>query len=89
MKELLFDMPEQLSPRLAWMKAHCVKTEHTEFTTDDEDEFGNRMFPWYAFIGVLHFGDARDSQCAGGETEDEALVALAIKKGWPDWRQKI
>ena len=87
MSDTLFDIPETKSPRLLWLEKHCVKTEHTEFTEGDEDEFGCDLWPWYAFIGVTHFADAKPNKCAGGETEQDAIAKLAISQDWKLWNE--
>ena len=80
----LFDVPEQLSPRLAWMREHGVTLRATGYNghPDDADDICNaEPEPFYATV----YGGERRSDCAGGQTENEALAKLAQKKGWKLW----
>ena len=81
--EMLFDVPEQLSPRLAWMRKHGVTLRATGYngTSEDADDCDGEPEPFYACID----SDVRDTNCAGGQTENEALAKLAQKKGWKLW----
>ena len=78
--EMLFDVPEQLSPRLAWMREHGVTLRATGYngTSEDADDCDGEPEPFYATVN----GGERRFDCAGGQTENEALVKLAQKKGW-------
>ena len=94
MNDTLFDTPDpkyprlQKSPRLKWLETHCVKTEHTNFTEGDKDEFGNDLWPWFAFIGATRFADANPKKRDGGATENEAIAKLAIGQGWQLWNEE-
>lgn len=70
----LFDIPETLSPRLKWMREHSMATE---LIADK----------WLAEVahyqdGILVFLDR-----ANGDTEDEAIVALAKKLNLKLWNE--
>ena len=88
MSENLFDVPEQLSPRLAWLKSRVVYTRKTEFKSGDEDDDGIELFPWYAWTGAMKQEDAHLRDMAGGATEDDAIAALARKKYWRLWNEQ-
>jgi hypothetical protein len=84
----LFSVPEQDSPRRAWLKRYGVKTAQTKFKTGDEGEFGNDLFPWYAWIYGETYRNALDYNQAGGATEDDAISNLAKKKRWRLWNEE-
>lgn len=75
----LFDLPPSLSPRLAWMKEHDVKTAISPCLVAGEQ-------PWNAWTGELE-GGIFTEKCSTGETEDEAIVALALANGWRLWTE--
>lgn len=86
----LFQIEPTISPRLAWMKNHNVRTH--EFKNDPKDErtcnhlgFGR----WIAFVGksVPPNEDSNRIWC-NGETEDEALVNLAKGMKWKLWNEE-
>jgi hypothetical protein len=82
----LFSVPEQDSPRLAWLKLRRVTTKNWPgCSVGDEDEFGNELWPWTAFVG-----DPRQiSPNVGvGGTEDDAIADLARKRGWRMWNEE-
>ena len=86
----LFNLPVQLSPRLAWLKNHDVKTH--EFTNDPTDcrtlnhlGFGR----WIAFIGkTVPPHEDSNRTWVNGDTEDEALVNIAKLMGWKLWNEE-
>ena len=84
----LFSVPEQDSPRRAWLKRYGVKTVQTKFKSGDEDEFGHECFPWYAWIYGDTYPDAHDYNRSGGATEADAIANLAIKKRWKLWMEE-
>ena len=53
MNNLLFDVPETLSPRLAWIKKHDLTIRHdSKIQPDAEDEFsGDRLYPFVVYAG--------------------------------------
>ena len=74
------------SPRLAWMKERFIKTQHVpNAIIGDEDEFGNDVFPFLAWINGESYLDAMPYHRAGGITLDDALQNLAVKRGWKLW----
>ena len=80
-----------LSPRLAWLANHNVKTH--EFVSDPKDmrTFNHLGFGrWIAFVG-RSVPPHEDSNriWANGETEDEALVNLASGMGWRLWNEEL
>lgn len=75
MRDLLFDVPETLSPRLAWMKKHGLTVAKSDVADSDE---------WVA-------SDDDDDDPEGyavGKTQDEALVKYARKFGIKLWNDK-
>ena len=86
--EMLFDVPEQLSPRLAWMKRHHVKTQFfKQNKIGDKDEFGNDNWPWYAFDETSEenlFG----RELCGGATEDDAIAEFARRNKLKMWNEE-
>ncbi len=89
MTDTLFDIPETPSPRLKWMRELSIQTldNGDHCNPGDEDEFGNQLWRWVAWQGGKRtkssvFAD----HCTGwGDTEDEAIVALAKKLNLPLW----
>lgn len=75
--ELFGEIPMTKSPHLLWIEKHNVKT----LCTESCDE------PWAAWVGDLKTAiDERRAVTA--MTEDEALVKLARKNGWPMWNEE-
>ena len=76
---------EMLSPRLRWMREHRVATlHHSNVAPGDEcPETGDRLYPWCA--SDMGFGIG--PQMAFGDTEEEALACLALKRGWKLWNE--
>ncbi len=81
MNDSLFEIPEQLSPRLAWMREHGVTTRHCpgEWTCEFTGTEGPCWIASDDFSDPLNF--------TSGDTEDEAIVALAKENGWPLWNE--
>lgn len=73
----LFDVPETLSPKLKWMRKHNIETGELE--NDDGDK-------WTAWLQPD--GGGIPSTFCGGQTEEEALVSLALELGIKDWRMQ-
>jgi hypothetical protein len=84
--ETLFEIPACDSPRLKWLKFNRVSVTKTIFKSGDEDELGNELYPFYAFIGS-NLRNAGNRYSAGGATEHDAIVSLAIKRGWKLWNE--
>lgn len=83
--DLFPSLQPSLSPRLAWMQRHGIKTAR-----QNEDEDGNE---WFAVIcgpdedpydAAMSTGGQRIGL---GETEDEALTALAKAAGIRLWNE--
>lgn len=81
---LLFAVPETLSPRLAWMRKHEIRTNFCESLKDS---------PWCAWLpeddfddhGTIYNGD--DDSVGFGLTKDDAVIKLAKKKGIRLWNE--
>lgn len=73
MNDLLFDAPEQPSPRLAWMRKHNI---HVRRDPEEGEWVASTQGP----TGVNYWGF--------GETEDEAMAELALKRGWKLWNEE-
>lgn len=76
-KDSLFDVPVQLSPRLAWLKGRSVKVY--------QSDIADCATPWVAH--ALNATPSETSVCVG-ETQDEAIVALAKANGWRLWNEQ-
>lgn len=87
MSETLFKLPKCDSPRLKWLKERGVSTHfNKDVQVGDEDEFsGEPIFPWCAFTGEPNFPRP---DAGYGNTEHEAIVNLAILKGWKLWNEE-
>jgi hypothetical protein len=82
----LIKVPERLSPRLAWMKKHSIKTKFFK-ENSGKDEFGNIMWPWYAFDPASTEDLTGDDLC-GGMTENEAIAEFAIRHELNLWNEE-
>jgi hypothetical protein len=69
----LFDVPESLSPRLAWIKKHRATVHWSE---EDAE--------YYAYMGSCCSVD----WYGWGETEDDALFEMAKKRGLKLWNEE-
>lgn len=83
MKTPLFpDLPEVLSPRLAWMRRHKVITFHSMPWSDDDSlwfatfDSGEWKYENPADYFAQECGKWGDHRCGMGETEDEAILEL-------------
>jgi hypothetical protein len=90
MTDTLFDIPETLSPRLKWMRNHQIEVIDSGLDHEPGDKCeitGNRLYRFWAFQG----GKQTKTEIAeaGGDTEDEAIVALAKKLAIPLWNEPI
>lgn len=81
MTDELFEVEESLSPRLAWMQKHKIRTHHAPWVEeapwsawhpDNESEEGLPMDP---------------EACGYGMNEDEAIVDLAKKLNIKLWNE--
>lgn len=76
MSDELFNIPEQLSPRLKWLIYYEVST-----CRDDDC-----VEPWSAH--TTRPGAITSDPQATGLTEHDAIVALALKQGWKLWNEQ-
>jgi hypothetical protein len=77
----LFDIPETLSPKLQWMRDHCIKVHDSGIDHDDGDECditGNQCYRYYATCGEHE---------SGGHTADDAIFAIAVKLQLRLWNE--
>lgn len=83
MTDLFPDLPQQDSPRLAWMKRYGVKTTMTPEPVVGSvcDLTGEEVVEWYAYI-------QEGEQAQGGHTEDEAIAAFAKAQGMRLWNEE-
>ena len=82
----LLNVPVVESPRLKWLKRHRIKTHATSLEVGAEDEYGEEISPFYAYVGKNEIENAHN--IVGGTTEDEAIRNLAIRKGWLLWNEE-
>ena len=86
MTDELFQIDESLSPRLRWMRENRIELVDSGLDHEPGDECeitGNRLYRYWAFQG----GKQTKTEIAeaGGDTEDEAIVALAKKLNLTLW----
>lgn len=77
----LFTIEPSLSPRLAWMEKHRIQTKHAGFGPAVHTQ-------WTAWRNCEIYDHPHDGNAAEGETEDEAIVALAQKLGLKLWNEE-
>ena len=85
MNEELFTVPEQLSPRLKWMIYYGVKTYEHEHAGSESPETGDEIPRWSAWAGN---DPMKSAHVGGGETEHDAIVALALKMKLKPWNEQ-
>lgn len=79
---LFDDLPESLSPKLAWLRKHGLVTEFfSEALEMDEDEFGNDVFPWTCHVIKTDGSTYSPREIGGGRTEEEAILNYCQKAG--------
>lgn len=84
----LFQVPIQLSPRLAWFKNHNVRLHFFSNEGDDPQNYNHCSFGhWFAYVGRMP-NNEDDGIWACGETEDEALVNLSKGMKWKLWNEE-
>ncbi len=90
MSDELFSVPVQKSPKLRWMERHRIKVKHfQDVEPGDEDEFENEVYPYVARKADFEMYDlVPDSWLGVGNTEDEALVDYARKRGLLLWNEE-
>lgn len=80
----LFNIEETPSPRLVWMRLHKIRTHRSPSIPEGEE-------PWVAWLPEDEHDDTGIpidmESCGLGETEDEAIVALAKLKNIPLWNK--
>lgn len=89
MSETLFEMPVCESPRLKWLREHGVITKNNfNFKPTHSDDF-RYGYSWCAYVGNGEEVEIiRAEGCIGyGNTEQDAIVSLAIKRGWKLWNE--
>jgi len=82
----LFDLPCDPSPRLKWLHENKIEVVDSGLDHEPGDECeitGNRLYRYWAVIE----GTVTDLEEAGGDTEDEAIVALAKKLNLKLWNE--
>jgi len=77
------------SPKLKWMRLNGVQTllANPDADANAEDDLGNAVHKWHAWSGPTDFANAYAHHKAGGNTEDDAIVQLALKRGWKLWNE--
>ena len=91
MSDLLFDIPEQKSPRLLWLEKHGITTNNNgqNYKPGDEcPETGCQLYPWLATTGEFTKGIYSDHNTAWAFSEDEAITQLALKLGIKLWNEE-
>lgn len=73
----LFEIPESLSPRAAWIKKHKIEFLHCpEHDGRNEDEFGHELYPWNCWSPS--FDEPPYPRFVGqGMTQDDAIAEWA------------
>lgn len=75
----LFEVPHTESPRLKWIKKHRVTVHENIFKPTHSDDFR------FAYTRRADSPDA----CSGyGNTDDEAILDLAKRRGWKLWNEE-
>lgn len=79
----LFEVPQHLSPRLAWIKRHRVVVERVNAETSGG-------FKWICRTEHPPLaGFWPPNSIGGGETEDEAIADFAIAAGIRLWNEEL
>ena len=86
MKTSLFadDMPESLSPKVAWLRANnlttCLDRGWTlTIQKKEHPEEGNELHPWSCYS--LAFNPENPTEPGFGATEDDAIISFCGKHG--------
>lgn len=85
MSDQLFNVPESLSPRLAWLKKHGVRLHHNPSEFPDD--------PWCVWLPENEQVEtpgipAREDLCGFGATEEDALCELAKIHNLKLWNEE-
>ena len=74
----LFLIETSESPRLKWLKKHGIATGENVFTPTHSDDY--------------RYTYSRRADCAAGygygNSDEEAVLDLAVKQGWKLWNQE-
>lgn len=85
MSELFPDLPEVLSPRLAWLQKHGVLLYFSD--VEPTTWFAGLQSWWPEKSGgnffIHEWGHRGDSRVGQGDTEDEAILDLCAHHGAP------
>lgn len=83
MKEL-FDIPESLSPKLAWLRKHALRTDYDpRFDTSplqESPETGADIYPWMCGEQAQH-----SDRPGFGMTEEDACIDYCRKNDITHW----
>ena len=88
MTDTLFDIPETPSPRLKWMREKSIEVVDSGIDHEPGDECeltGNQLYRFWALQTCKR--TKTESASAGGDTEGEAIVALAKKLNLKLWNE--
>lgn len=73
MTDMLFDVPECLSPKLAWLKKHGLETAFDAGWQDKSEA-------WSCYPKGMK-GELTPHNCGLGETEEEAILSFCENIG--------
>ncbi len=80
----LFDIETSLSPRIKWMRENRIETRECEV----QSYFFDRLRPTVKWLAWQSGKKTKTQSLHGwGDTEDEAIVALAKKLSIPLWNE--
>lgn len=80
------DLPEVLSPKLAWIRANDVETEQLEFGGQECPETGDDIPRWVCRkISPKGIDLWRECEIGGGDTEDEAMLDYCTNANVKHW----
>lgn len=79
------DLPESLSPKLAWLKKHNLQTFYDAEAEGESPETGEQIWPWICW--KLVDGDPVDVRepYGTGQTEEDAILNYCEKTGTPHY----
>ncbi len=77
-EDLLFDVPESLSPRVAWLRQHGLILEHRTDLCEEEIDCG--ATPWVCRI-AKESGCFAPNEIGGGNTEEDAIWDFCMNSG--------
>lgn len=85
--DTLFDLPESPSPKMQWMERHQYKVQRNK-----NMKAGDKPFDaWDAGLGADPFDAFTNNgpyACQSGNSEEGALVNLALMQGVPLWNEE-